>query len=835
MKKIVFLIFAASVFFPCRMSSQTMDHAVEAYHQFMDLLNSSTDEEVLFKSLDECYRSCAILAESVKPNSEEEMTLRTQLRTIRPYMVNGAAYYQRTSPSKSLAFAKAYMDIPMMEIFDGIDFARDAQYVQMSYFAASGSYNSGDYRSAVKYFQEYLTTNDKNHRRDVYLYMAQACEKIEDYSLVQKTLDKAILEYPNDYDLLAKAINNSIDNGDNTALQSYLERALNIRPNDKALLGIQGQSFERAGDYAKAMTVYSKLNQVQPNNLNVYKHLAANCYNMGVQYYNNSLLTSGESSSSRYLSQSKDYFKEAIPLLQNVLDNDSSLTEFWEAMAVACNYTGNESGFGSANNRLVAMGEGRVSKNIVPELISFDGRRSVEPNPSVAVNRDEVPAFSEFARDYISAAIAKWQTKDPYETVKEFQDRVNVASRDRKVKELTKDAKDSYLQTYSVSLRASDFDLKPYDAENEVFLASSRFGEVIIPVPRANNEARTFEINWNGTQLTDVRYCIDGDRLALKSIVFKTPIGKSYKYDNSEAMDYTIAEVDMDLGEIDYSSLASSGNDGIKKVNKNKVSIGSSDVDIDIPENRFGNPKTFAFIIANEKYQQVAPVSMAVNDGRTLAEYCRKTLGCPKENVRVYENATYGNMLGAVREMKAISDAFQGDIKFIFYYAGHGIPDDATKDAFLLPVDADGMSTEVCYPLSRLYRELGDLNAKCVTVFLDACFSGVSRSGDPLTAARGVSVRPKPVMAQGNMVVFTAVSGDQTAFPYDDKGHGLFTYFLLKKLQETAGDVTLDELGSYISEQVGQKSVVINHKSQTPVITPSFSMEKVWKKIKLSE
>ena len=231
----------------------------------------------------------------------------------------------------------------------------------------------------------------------------------------------------------------------------------------------------------------------------------------------------------------------------------------------------------------------------------------------------------------------------------------------------------------------------------------------------------------------------------------------------------------------------------------------------------------------------VAPVSMASNDGRTLAEYCRKTLGCPKENVRVYENASYGNMLGAVREMKEISDAFQGDINFIFYYAGHGIPDDATKDSFLLPVDADGMSTEVCYPLGRLYRELGDLNARCVTVFLDACFSGVSRNGDPLTAARGVATRPKPVTAQGNMVVFTAVSGDQTAFPYEEKGHGLFTYFLLKKLQETAGDVTLQELVSYVSEQVEQKSVVVNHKSQTPVLTPSFSMEKVWKKIKLSE
>lgn len=833
MKKRIILILEAIVVFYSALSAQTMEQAVAAYHKFVALQNSSVTEDELFQSLEDCYRQSVSLAERVKPNSEDEMTLRNQLKTIRPYLVNGAAFYQHTNAAKSLAFAKAYMDIPMMDIFENVNFASDARYAQLAYFAASGSYNSGDYHSAIKYFQEYLASGDKTHRRDVYLFMAQACEKIDDYSLVQKTLDKAILEYPKDYDLLAKAINNCIDNGDNDKLQSYLEQALAIKPGDKALLGIQGQSYERTGDYSKAMITYNKLNQVQPNNLNVYKHLAANCYNMGVMNYNNSLATSTESSSSRYLSQSREYFKEAIPLIQNVLDNDSSLTEFWEAMAVACNYTGNESGFGSANSRLVAMGEGRVSKNTVPELISIDGRRAVTPRPTTA-GKDEIPAFSDFARDYISAAIDKWQTKDPYETIKEFQDRVNAASRDKKVKELTEDAKDSYIQSFSATLRASDFDLKPYDAENEVFLAQSRFGEVIIPVPRANNEARAFEMNWNGTQLKDVQYCIDGDRLALKSVVFKTPGGRSYKYDNSEAMNYTVAEVDMNLGEIDYSSLAS-GNSEFNKVRKNIVSVGSSDVDVNIPENRFENPRTFAFIIANEKYQMVAPVSMASNDGRTLAEYCRKTLGCPKENVRVYENASYGNMLGAVREMKEISDAFQGDINFIFYYAGHGIPDDATKDSFLLPVDADGMSTEVCYPLGRLYRELGDLNARCVTVFLDACFSGVSRNGDPLTAARGVATRPKPVTAQGNMVVFTAVSGDQTAFPYEEKGHGLFTYFLLKKLQETAGDVTLQELVSYVSEQVEQKSVVVNHKSQTPVLTPSFSMEKVWKKIKLSE
>ena len=84
------------------------------------------------------------------------------------------------------------------------------------------------------------------------------------------------------------------------------------------------------------------------------------------------------------------------------------------------------------------------------------------------------------------------------------------------------------------------------------------------------------------------------------------------------------------------------------------------------------------------------------------------------------------------------------------------------------------------------------------------------------------------------MVVFSAASGDETAFPYSAKGHGLFTYYLLKKLQETKGDVSLGELENYISENVKQQSVVINRKVQTPTDTRSTSIAEGWKELKLT-
>ena len=202
-------------------------------------------------------------------------------------------------------------------------------------------------------------------------------------------------------------------------------------------------------------------------------------------------------------------------------------------------------------------------------------------------------------------------------------------------------------------------------------------------------------------------------------------------------------------------------------------------------------------------------------------------------NIRYYENASYGIMLRALEDIKEVAGAYNGDIDVIFYYAGHGVPNEASKDAFLLPVDADGTHTDSAYSLNRLYTELSGLQARSVLVFLDACFSGATREGAMLASARAVAVKPKPLIPQGNMVVFAAATGDQTAFPYEQKGHGMFTYFILKKLQETKGNVSLEEISEYVISNVRQQSVVVNKKSQTPVLTPSHSMAERWKKIKL--
>jgi hypothetical protein len=98
---------------------------------------------------------------------------------------------------------------------------------------------------------------------------------------------------------------------------------------------------------------------------------------------------------------------------------------------------------------------------------------------------------------------------------------------------------------------------------------------------------------------------------------------------------------------------------------------------------------------------------------------------------------------------------------------------------------------------------------------------------------RAVRVRPREETLKGNMVVISAASGDETAFPYKEKQHGLFTYFLLQKLQQTKGDVDLQMLSNHIINSVTQQSILINNKSQTPQVNASPEMQEKWKLIRL--
>ena len=259
----------------------------------------------------------------------------------------------------------------------------------------------------------------------------------------------------------------------------------------------------------------------------------------------------------------------------------------------------------------------------------------------------------------------------------------------------------------------------------------------------------------------------------------------------------------------------------------------SSDVDVNLPSNATNNENTFAVIFANENYQEEVKVDYALNDGEVFKEYCQKVLGLPEDNIHIRKDATLNNIKAEVTWLQKVAAAYKGQARFIIYYAGHGVPDEASGTSYLLPVDGKGSMLETGYSLKQFYTQLGEMPSAGVTVFMDACFSGSKRGDGMLASARGVAIKARPQAPQGKMVVFSAAQGDETAYPFMEKEHGLFTYYLLKKLKETSGNVSLGELGQFVTEQVSRKSIVSNGKSQTPSVVSSGTMGESWKSMKL--
>lgn len=433
--------------------------------------------------------------------------------------------------------------------------------------------------------------------------------------------------------------------------------------------------------------------------------------------------------------------------------------------------------------------------------------------------------FSYMALGKIAKEIPQWQKKKEYETTEQWRQRVTAENQKNKVDEIANQAKKEFIALHKP--KTTKGTLGTYDADYGAYPVSIEGANTIyakIPL----EEALQFKTNWSKVAMQPTYGIID-DNIAVTSCIFSLG-NKSWKSteraanDNLDYLSYDVPTLNVDLD----------GKTSVAQNTSPKKTIDNT-IDKNIPQTASLQANTFVIAIGNENYSLVPKVAFANNDMNIFAQYCQKTLGIPMQNIRKYKDATFGSMLSALNDIKDIADAYNGDMNVIFYYAGHGIPNEKDQTAYLLPTDADGKSTEVCFPLARLYKELGELNAKSVIVFMDACFSGAQRGNGMLASARGVAIKAKEQKPMGKLIVLTASSGEETAYPYNEKAHGLFTYFLLKKLNETKGKCSLGELSDYITTNVKRQSIVINRKPQTPAIIFSDSVKDEWMNYKLTK
>jgi WD40 repeat protein len=177
-----------------------------------------------------------------------------------------------------------------------------------------------------------------------------------------------------------------------------------------------------------------------------------------------------------------------------------------------------------------------------------------------------------------------------------------------------------------------------------------------------------------------------------------------------------------------------------------------------------------------------------------------------------------------LKKLDELSNKIHPEDVFIFYYAGHGSMVD--NQFYFIPTessrlyDQNALSKEAIEAglLQDKFRHIAALKQ---LIIMDACQSGGSVE---LLATRGAS--EEKAIAQlsrsAGIHVMASAGSEQFAAEFDELGHGLFTYVLMRALQGEAdgapkdGKVTIYELKSFIDDQVPEMTRKLKGKPQYP-------------------
>ena len=805
--------------------------AASKYKDVKFMYHDGELESVLFPAVYDANKLATELLDSAYDDRQRQQAI-SILQDLNPLILEGAHYWSSQNNSQlKTDYARAYIDFLLRTDIDTSNVPKVESFPQLAYNAAFGATSENDLEAANRYFKAYLATDDQSLRQNVIKYYGQNCLLLGDYLNGIEVLETGALLYPNDLQLLTLAIQTCL-NGDMTdRMQPLLNKAMAISPNDEKLINLQAQLYERSGDYNSAVDLYNQLEQLHPNSLEIKQHIATCYYNLGATHYNSSIMEEDEKIASRHRRQSKGYFSSAASALGHILANTPSDMKYLRALASSYAALGEKDKFEDVNRQIRAFKGKEISFNSMPVLI---GAESNSKKGVVAMKK--VPTYEEFAAPYITKRLGEWGQRGEFEKLEDYKRRLTEGGAETAYNKINTEAEEEYIKNYSRQLVLSDLKCSNYDIDNEIYRIETPYGTTPVKVPSKNHEAEGFKAAWETAQIRAPRFVIKDDKVALSRITYIVN-GKKYTYSSDYDLTYETPKVYVDINDILNGVMAdNNGNSrNYPEVNSERFEKiwKDSDVDIKIPITGKKATNLFALIIANEHYQLAKKVFGALHDGDSFYNYCIKTLGIPKSNIIFINNATRNQIIDGLSSLGRKVKGSKDNPEVIMYYAGHGLPDDASKEAYMMPIDANPLNISTLIPMKEIYSSLGKMPSEATSVFIDACFSGVDRDGEIINEARGVEIKTKEVVPQGNMFVLSATSAQETALPYKKMHHGIFTYFLLKKLQESKGNATLREISTFVINNTRDIAETLFGKSQNPTVSTSGNMRTEWEKRKL--
>lgn len=229
--------------------------------------------------------------------------------------------------------------------------------------------------------------------------------------------------------------------------------------------------------------------------------------------------------------------------------------------------------------------------------------------------------------------------------------------------------------------------------------------------------------------------------------------------------------------------------------------------------------RSWAVVIGIDDYQNpdVQDLKYAVADARAVARALERR---GYQVVTIYnKQATRRNIESELRSK--LPNKVGPNDRVLVFYAGHGqdqrVPGGKTM-GYLLPADSDRNDVPATGISMGTVQELADaLPAKHALFLLDVCFGGIAgvvKRGQPPAVTEAYL---RQITRERGRHLITAGEADQEVIEAPQWGHSVFTYFLLKGLDEGLADqdhngiITVHELYSYMEPRVFSEAQLRGH------------------------
>ena len=142
------------------------------------------------------------------------------------------------------------------------------------------------------------------------------------------------------------------------------------------------------------------------------------------------------------------------------------------------------------------------------------------------------------------------------------------------------------------------------------------------------------------------------------------------------------------------------------------------------------NADVVALVIGIGDYRRTVAAKYADRDAMIFQDYAHRALGIPKANIKqlISDSADLSELTIALKRwLPAHVAAGRSDV--VVFFAGHSLAAPEAARLYLFPYDADpGLLADTALARDNLLAILASLNPRSVTLFLNTCYSGLTRS-----------------------------------------------------------------------------------------------------------